>query len=473
MTKSEQTLEDFQFIIDELNRQSKWSFADFKQHWEKHPEDKYDVLPLKNGSHICANAAVGQRFRDLAERNSESDQERNSYDRASFVDALKRQFVHHFVELGRQLDQAAADKLVGKALSNLKKQRKEITHFVPCEITSLRWAQEFQIGNVKFYPMTAFRDMYMETIRSTFDQRNLEIEVAWKRNEETGKKPLFPTATLEGTLTARQQLQNEFEDFYNRLGWIAEITVPPCLPDISFARATETVNAALDVLKLFLGPDAGKSFRIAYDKGFSPRSSLLTRDEVGEFHTTWTIGGYGALTSENWYEDLRRLFPMELQVTGITVNHLLNPKRATPLFEKWLGALLWYGQGVSENNYGAKIVKYVAALEQLTVAKKSSDLDITKTVTLRTKFLCRRDNENIDDMENTNESIDKLYGYRSDLMHGQLSPSSPKIHDIAKRSGKIVQHALFAALHMFVYLATDKRDSLKELEKEYRLHVQR
>lgn len=470
MTRSERNLADLQFIIDEINKQSSWSFDDYKQHRDKHPEDIFDNIPLKNGSHIPTNAAVGERFRTLASRNSASDQERLSYDRDSYIKELKSQFAHFFLKLGLPLDRQIGDKLVGKALSNLKKKRLETTHFIPCEITYPRHSQKFSIGDVNFYSMTTFSSQYMETIQKMFDQRKQEVKAAWKKNKKAGKKPLVPGATLEGALEAQQQIEADFENFYQNLGWVAEIRVPPCLPDISFSRAKETVNAALDVLKMFLGADIGKNFRIAYDKGHSPRTASLIRDDLGEFHTGWTLSGHGALAPENWIEDLNELYPVELQITGITVNHLLSPKPTTPLFEKWLGALLWYGQGVSDSNYAAKIVKYVAALEQLTIAKKSSDLDITRTVTARTKFLCTEIIES-DDADKSKDTIGKMYRYRSDLMHGQISPSNPKIHEIAKRSGKILQQALFSALHLFVYLATENRDSLKELEKEYQARV--
>lgn len=173
---------------------------------------------------------------------------------------------------------------------------------------------------------------------------------------------------------------------------------------------------------------------------------------------------------ENWFEDLIKQFPVELQLAGIAINHALTPERITPLLDKWLGALFWYGQGVSESSYAARIVKYVAALEQLTMTKKSNNLDVTQTVTSRTRFLCGALLEE-DKKGNTRSLIDNMYKHRCDLIHGRISPSDPIIHATAQLSERITQQALFTALRMFSYISSERSDSLEELEKEYDLQV--
>lgn len=288
MSRSENNLADLEFIFSELNRLSTWSFRDFKVHWDKHPEDKFHVIPLEDGSHISTNANIGNRFRELAIRNTESDQERNSYDLNSFINQLKKQFAHMFIELKRPLDKRASDRMIGKALSDLKKNRASVKHFIPCEIMYRQHPPQFRIGNVTFHSASEFTRQYGEELQSKFDQDKKRVEERWQDMESSGEKPkIFPTMTRNDALETEDRLKREFEGFFNELGWIAEVQVPPCLPDISFSRAKHAINSALDVLKLFYGEESCKKFRIAYDKGGIPRTSNLTRDEKNQFSIGW------------------------------------------------------------------------------------------------------------------------------------------------------------------------------------------
>lgn len=55
--------------------------------------------------------------------------------------------------------------------------------------------------------------------------------------------------------------------------------------------------------------------------------------------------------------------------------------------DRWLDALNWYGKVVSEHGRAAKLVKFVAALERLTVTKETGTADVTEVVTKRTVVL--------------------------------------------------------------------------------------
>jgi hypothetical protein len=471
MTKSEENLADLEFIINELNRQSTWSFPKFKQHWELHPEDKYDVLPLGNGSHICTNAAVGKRFRDLADRNSEADRERYSYDRRSYVDELKTQFVHDFIELHRPLDQRTSDRLVGKALANLKMRLTTRTHYLPCVVTGRQTPNKFKIGDVTFYSQSGFSERLDREVDAYFQNQRHEIEKKWReRQRKSEEATIESNQTLEARLSSQQWMEDRFRSFFQSLGWVAEVTVPTCLPDISCTRANETVSAALDVLKLFLGEKNGHNLHVAYDRGLVRSTVELSRITGGEISIAWTRFVDGALVDENWFEQLEQKYPLELQIAGRSINRSLNPNPTNSISEKWLGALLWYGQGVSETAYSAKIVKYVSALEQLTITRNSADQHIGALVTARTRFLSGPILEE-DGVGNTGEVIERLYRVRCDLLHGRVLPTDPKVQKAANQSGRVVQSAVFNAIRFFLHVINQRGDSLESLEHAFQESV--
>jgi hypothetical protein len=95
------------------------------------------------------------------------------------------------------------------------------------------------------------------------------------------------------------------------------------------------------------------------------------------------------------------------------------------LNQRLLDALNWFGQAVVEQNAGAKVVKYTAALERLTVTGHVDD-GLENLVIKRVAIL----NQDREDkpLEEIKKQLGELYQCRSDLMHGSLSPHAPFIN---------------------------------------------
>jgi len=467
VTKSEQNLADLEFILNELAAVSALSIDELKLRLEKHPEDTLHHIRLSDGSLRISTAAISKRFQNIALRKSESDAENDSYDLNSFITNLKSQFALIFLEHQHPLSRKTSDRMIDKALTKLKSERETITHFIPCEFLYKQEPKKFELGPVTFHTVEGFLEQYGEKIQDEIAKKKEQIEERWQNREEGEGKFVFQKKwTLKDALRTEDKLNKKFEHFFHELGWVAEVTVPKCLPEVSFSKAKEVVKAALDFMKLLLGERSGRRFRIAYDEGQSPETATLSLNQETQLQFGWSFGGFGAVSWDNWFEEVQDKFYMEMKLAGVTIRQLIDTMPRAPLSEKWLGALLWYGQGVSESSDSAKIVKYVAALEQLTITKKKTEDEISKTVISRTEFLC----DEILEQDQTGETltvIKNMYKYRSELLHGQISPSNKKIRLTASSAGRVTQQALFRALHFFVWLSTDGRDSLDELEKEY------
>jgi hypothetical protein len=471
VTKSEQNLLDMEFILSELTRLATMNVSQLKAHFEVHPEDHFHDLRMSDGSLRTSSAAISRKFQEIAVRSSEKDPEQHTYDLNSLVEKLKSEFVLRLIELRGELNKKTTDKIVGKALAKLKKDRKTITHFVPCEFLYRKKPELFQIGPVIFRTSENFFAKFGERIEANRQSEQDRVRELWRKNPDEYKfGPEGPRVTYDDVLNAESKLANKFEDFYKELGWVAEVQVPTSLPEVSFRKANLAIEAALDVLKLLLGEQSGKQFRIGYDKGHRPESSMMSINEDNEIELSWKIGGYGSVSWDSWYEDITKDNALDLKLAGTALTYFLRPTGNYPLVEKWLGALHWYGQGVTETSNSARIVKFVAALEQVTVAKKSHLTDITDTVTTRTKFLCY---ESIPKAERdfAFAQIDRLYRLRSELLHGQISPNDKKVEEVAKAAGRITQQAIATALHFYAWVSTQKKDNLGDLESEYERRV--
>jgi hypothetical protein len=134
------------------------------------------------------------------------------------------------------------------------------------------------------------------------------------------------------------------------------------------------------------------------------------------------------------------------------------------LNQRILDALNWFGQGVVEPNPGAQIVKHTAALERLTMTGHV-DSGIESLIMDRVGFL-NEDRPNKTEKEIQDE-IGALYQFRSDLMHGTISPSHPSVTKMLPIARQIARWALLKAVQIFDVLRSDKRANRKELAKVY------
>ena len=190
MTRSEENLADLDFIITELNKQASWSHKDYDLHWEEHPEDKFEIIPLTDGSFRHGTSETRQRFYQLAHRNSEKSTERSSFDLDSFVTELKKQFAETFVVRGQQLNQLVADEFVEDAMTRLLSKREITTHYIPCDIFSGNEPSHFSIGDITFYSAPEFQNRFGDCIDAYFREEQTRVRKVWQDNEKKGIKRL-------------------------------------------------------------------------------------------------------------------------------------------------------------------------------------------------------------------------------------------------------------------------------------------
>lgn len=419
-------------------------------------------------------------FTRLAKRHVEKDPDGDSIDVAKLNEAIRTAFVGIFIVRGKPWDeQKWIDRMLNRAAREAKRAHKERTHYVPCVILYNGHPTEFEIGPVRFVTKDRFFTDYGEKIKLDHEENRVKQRLKLDEMIAEGKYRAEDKKREEESKEIEQKILAWITDYYGAFTWIAEVTVPPCSAKVSRERAEITVQAALDVLKLFFGYRGGKDFRLGHHRGERDRTAHLTRGPDGVFHYSLWRGGEGGSAEEGWYEHVKENTSWALQAAGSAVEAYLQPRKVKSQHrDRWLGALHWYGQAVSEREPSAQLVKYVAALERLTVLEETGTVDeegtqdVTDVVTRRTALLASETGDRAEVMT-LRENARTLYRWRSNLMHGRSSPLTKELLEVMHLAHRMTQQAMFAALAIYVQLdmagklkEQDLEDRFVELEKE-------
>jgi len=256
--------------------------------------------------------------------------------------------------------------------------------------------------------------------------------------------------------------------YFEKFNWVAKVSIPECDATISRKRAERTVEAALDILKLFFRR-SGKYLRQGHSLGTTPKTARLTREADGKFDFSLSWGAEDALTNKEWLQELMEAGGPYLRAAGEALDTCVDPQCSSHLKERFLDAMAWYGQAVSEPQPSVQIIKYVAALERLTVTGRFEEGLLTATVIRRSAFLsCHGTNETYERMLKETEQV---YDCRSDLMHGSKSPFDKRLDLVVPLSEKIARNALFGSLALYTGLEHDihKQATAKNLEEKFKI----
>ncbi len=148
---------------------------------------------------------------------------------------------------------------------------------------------------------------------------------------------------------------------------------------------------------------------------------------------------------DNWTKQiLEGEGQMGLDQAGVVLESRLNPDLERPLSQRMLDALQWFGEAVRDPSPSTRVIKYVTALERLTLTKKVDDIaeSVSERVAALTTGLIKDRG-----FEANKAAFWKVYAVRSDLAHGTISPNDPKvlkfIGDACDYSEAALRRALF------------------------------
>ncbi len=134
-------------------------------------------------------------------------------------------------------------------------------------------------------------------------------------------------------------------------------------------------------------------------------------------------------------------------MAGVVLEARLDPDLSRSLSERILDAAQWFGEATRDTSPSTKVVKYVTAIERLTLTMKL-DEGLTKSVCERVAALTTGliDGRTF---EENKSAFSKVYGIRSDLVHGAMSPNDPKVAKQVIAAGDYAEFAILRALHVW------------------------
>jgi hypothetical protein len=465
-SKTDRDIEDIVFILDELARFASMEGKAIIAHLKEHKNDAWFSLPHpKNRGHLLMGETAGHRLYNLASRHlATTPNFNNDFEINSFIDAVKEEFVLRFLKNGeKEISQRTIDKMLSAAIKRAKKSHKALTHYIPCVVVSSEEPEAFRVGPVLFHRMERFLEDHKEAFEISRQQiRKDHIRRCQEAIDSGGPAETIATPDISEGIANR--LVMETMEYFQQFKWIAIVSIPECDVKISRKRAERTIEAALDVLKLFFARLHGQGLRQGHSVGVRHKIANLTAEADGKLNFSYGWRTQDTPTGKDWTNVLKTP-DGAFKAAASALNACLHPQSSSHLIDRYLDAMAWYGQAVSEPQTSVRIVKYVAALERLTITKKLEE-GLANAVIRRTALLTS-DDATVN-YESASKDAGTVYDCRSRLMHGSVSPFDRELDDIVPIAEKITRFALFNSLRLFTELANKiKNATAKDLEAAY------
>lgn len=380
-------IEDISFLVEEINRFLKGGMELFRDTPEHSKYEYFFSVPHPDGEGGClvwgrkaerrAEKAIRRHLGRYAELRN------NTVSLSTAMDEFKTLFSRVILARGDVVFESRVDRLFGRFVSGIKKKKlKERTHFIPCNIVSDEEPVEFEVGPVKFVKRVTWEARYSDLLS----------------NDELFNK--------------NKELLKDLPNYE----WMACVNVFPCDVKLSLKRAHFAVEAAINVLRLFIPLHISRRFHTSH--GYSPRR-ILHGIHLGEGGMGFNLSAEPApRIGANWAalisdKNLKKHF------AGTAISAICSDLQELPLRQRFIDSLHWYGDACCEQNPSAAIIKCVAAMERLTVINDNNG-EISKTVSSRCAFL-------LSEFAGANyeekvQEIKRLYDQRSRLMHGSDTP---------------------------------------------------
>jgi hypothetical protein len=327
------------------------------------------------------------------------------------IAALKRE-LSTLILGGFELTAENAHEVFNSALRKLEVEYSELTYYIPCSVVAERSYASFFIGPVAF----VLRDQF-------FKQNEAAV------GEAVAK---FGSAEICEKMLARTH------SFYSDFQWIASIAVPPCDPEISRRRAHAAIQKALDVFKLLVGGERGSHVKQGYDLTTPSEYAELVSASFGSFSLRFGGKLQDAVTNDQWYEQVIA-GPAWPLLQSVLSNYWKAWRGLDEIQTRFLDALSWHSDAISEPDLGAKIVKFWTAIERILSVGAGSGIS-TRAAVLAS--------DSVEEFERQSRGLGVLYQRRSAVVHGGANRASESWYvESARASEEASRNALFQYLY--------------------------
>lgn len=221
-----------------------------------------------------------------------------------------------------------------------------------------------------------------------------------------------------------------------------------------------------------MGEQYTDKIRTAYDSGIPNKSAKMSKSLNEKLYISLSISHDQKISDDKWYEDLiEKDSGHFFNLVTLALTKCCDFNNIPHLSIRFIDALSWYGDGISEKVPAAKVIKLVSAIERMTVTGMEKNIDgkrrgITNIVTQRSAILYRHATD--ESFKSCLQTMKNIYACRSSLVHGSISPFNEQIATIAYKATEMTRMILLMGLSFFNLIGLDKIDlSQKDLEMYY------
>ncbi len=467
MNNKQQNLEDIRFIYEKVTWYLNQKPEDLILHFQNHDMDIFNDIKNQQGKiFICGHKSI-EKFYNIAKRKLASEPDKNNKTNLNeFVEKLKTEFLTKFIENTEDITQQNIDRMISAAYKSTSREFEQLTHYIPCTIFFSTSIESFAIGSIEFFHKRKFELLYGDEI----NKLRAEIKEEHRKICESAISNGFPAdniATEEQSQHLADELVDGLKSWFGNYDSVAVVTIPKCNKKVSYDKAVWAIRTALNILKLLFGSYYTDEIRTGNDGGVFLESARLTRKENGKFDISLLGASNGNVAGDKWLDCLKSdNWAYYFILASNTLDLSLSFDNSYPLCSRFIDALSWYGDAVSEQSYAAKIVKYVTAIERLVGTGEEKGRGVTEIVTTRASIIYSIATEESFDI--SKEKVSKIYTCRSDLVHGSKSPFDDSCIDFAYKAEEISRMVLLIGLDYFSLWGIDSMDiTQRNLREKY------
>lgn len=480
MNKSEQNLHDVEFIGERVLWFLRLSPQELMAHIRDNRFDAFHTIPDPKRNMLFIGREGSERFEAIARRHlANQPEQRRKTDVIEFVKKLEAEFSRRFVHGGETINRQNVDRMIATAFKLTSMVFTASHHYIPCAFFLTNTFKRFQVGPVEFVSAKEFFAVHraeIEHLRQVIKDNHQEQ----CRADVAKGYPAANVATPEDSAKLANHLVDGLLEFFGQHEWFAEVSIPPCAPAVSHERALFLMRAALNIVKLMLGRGHTYRLRTAEDRGNVGKSAKLHRDNDGKLDISLSSAPMNQVLGDECLQALTGPMAVDFAYATRALSLAAGFTDAPPLCLRFLDALAWYGDAVNEPSPAARIVKLITAVEAMCGTEPEHDANgkevrgVTEIVTTRAaiwhQFWTGKD------LRASRKLLARLYKYRSDLVHGSVSPFDDDIMAVSHEAEAATRIVLLVGLDYFTSIGIEHstwtpralRQKLQELERPLR-----